>query len=71
MAELRFLRVLQNKEFTYALFAQLADDFNGDTFPSKMRPIIFNKNISIDCAVSCKATHLHKKNYFFSHIGSM
>jgi len=33
MAELRFLRVLQNKEFTYALFDQLAHDFNGDTFP--------------------------------------
>ena len=33
MAELRFLRVLQSKEFTYALFDQLADDFNGDTFP--------------------------------------
>jgi type I restriction-modification system DNA methylase subunit len=33
MAKLRFLRVLQNKDFTYALFEQLADDFNGDTFP--------------------------------------
>ena len=33
MAELRFLRVLQNKEFTYALFNQLALDFNRDTFP--------------------------------------
>ena len=33
MAELRFLRVLQNKDFTYALFDQLADDFNGDIFP--------------------------------------
>jgi hypothetical protein len=33
MAELRFLRVLQNKDFTYTLFRQLADDFNGDTFP--------------------------------------
>jgi hypothetical protein len=32
-AELRFLRVLQDKEFTYALFDQLAHDFNGDTFP--------------------------------------
>ena len=29
MAELRFLRVLQNKDFAYALFKQLADDFNG------------------------------------------
>lgn len=28
-----FFRVLRNKEFTYALFAALADDFNGDTFP--------------------------------------
>lgn len=32
-AELRFLRVLQNKDLTYALFEQLARDFNGDTFP--------------------------------------
>jgi len=33
LAGLRFLRVLQNKDFTYALFDQLARDFNGDTFP--------------------------------------
>lgn len=33
LAELRFLRVLQDKNFTYALFDQLAQDFNGDTFP--------------------------------------
>lgn len=33
LAELRFLRVLQDKDFTYALFEQLAQDFNGDTFP--------------------------------------
>ncbi len=33
LAELRFLRVLQDKDFTYALFDQLANDFNGDTFP--------------------------------------
>ncbi|HEY6251246.1 MAG TPA: N-6 DNA methylase [Candidatus Angelobacter sp.] len=33
LAELRFLRVLQDKDFTYALFDQLAQDFNGDTFP--------------------------------------
>ena len=28
-----FFRVLGNREFTYAFFKQLADDFNGDTFP--------------------------------------
>ncbi len=33
LAQLRFVRVLRNKEFTYALFDQLAKDFNGDTFP--------------------------------------
>lgn len=33
LAEVRFLRVLQDKEFTYALFDRLAHDFNGDTFP--------------------------------------
>jgi hypothetical protein len=32
-SNLLFLRVLQNKDFTYALFEQLAHDFNGDTFP--------------------------------------
>lgn len=32
-AELYFFRVLGNREFTYAFFRQLADDFNGDTFP--------------------------------------
>jgi hypothetical protein len=33
LTEKRFLRVLQNKDFTYALFDQMALDFNGDTFP--------------------------------------
>lgn len=33
LAENRFLRVLQNKDFAYALFDQMAVDFNGDTFP--------------------------------------
>ena len=31
--KLCFLRVLQDKAFTYTLFEQLASDFNGDTFP--------------------------------------
>src|SRR6185437_3781513 len=33
LADNRFLRVLQNKDFAYALFDQMAIDFNGDTFP--------------------------------------
>ena len=31
--ELRFLRILLDKEFTYAVFEALAQDFNGDIFP--------------------------------------
>jgi hypothetical protein len=29
----RYYRVLQDKDFTYALFDKLAEDFNGDMFP--------------------------------------
>ena len=32
-AKLRFLRVLRDKKFTYAIFEALAQDFNGDIFP--------------------------------------
>jgi hypothetical protein len=28
-----YIRVLRNKEFTYALFSELSSDFNGDMFP--------------------------------------
>ncbi len=31
--ERRYYKVLQDKDFTYALFEQLAEDFNGDLFP--------------------------------------
>lgn len=31
--ERRYYQVLQDKDFTYALFEQLAEDFNGDLFP--------------------------------------
>lgn len=33
LENLRYPRVLQDKKFTYALFDQLAADFNGDIFP--------------------------------------
>ena len=34
MEALLYPRVLSNKDFTYALFDQLSEDFNGDMFPS-------------------------------------
>ena len=33
MAHVRYTKVLSDKDFTYALFDQLASDFNGDMFP--------------------------------------
>ena len=33
LASLCYPRVLEDKDFTYALFDQLAKDFNGDIFP--------------------------------------
>ncbi|MBK8256901.1 MAG: N-6 DNA methylase [Polyangiaceae bacterium] len=33
IAKVLFFRVLRDKDFTYALFAKLTTDFNGDTFP--------------------------------------
>ena len=36
MEKLLYPRVLENKEFTYALFDQLSEDFNGDMFPSDL-----------------------------------
>ncbi|MBV9927752.1 MAG: N-6 DNA methylase [Acidobacteria bacterium] len=37
MAEVLYLRVLRDKDFTYALFDQLARDFNGDMFPTDLK----------------------------------
>jgi N-6 DNA Methylase len=36
MGKRLYPRVLGNKEFTYALFDQLSEDFNGDMFPSDL-----------------------------------
>ncbi len=34
LADKSYLKALGNKEFTYALFEQLSEDFNGDMFPN-------------------------------------
>lgn len=49
----RYYQVLQDKDFTYALFEQLAEDFNGDLFP---------KDADEKDAVT--ATHLSKLRQF-------
>ena len=37
MDDVLYFRVLKDKDFTYAFFAQLAQDFNGDMFPTDDR----------------------------------
>lgn len=48
LSEKFYLRVLSNKDFTYALFNQLCKDFNGDMFPN-----IVNEQVNVSQA------HLH------------
>ena len=56
LAELRFVRVLQNKAFTYALSEQLAADFNGDIFPIEEEERSgFNRCISMRSEAFCLA----------------
>ena len=43
LAKRLYLRVLRDKGFTYALFEQLSEDFNGDIFPD-----VEGENINVD-----------------------
>jgi type I restriction-modification system DNA methylase subunit len=48
MDDVLFLRILQDKGFTYALFEQLANDFNGDTFPVEDSELAHIKQAHLD-----------------------
>ena len=69
MAEVRFLRVLQNKDFTYALFEQLADDFNGDTFPidDEERDCIRQEHLERLQGFLMGATSAQQELFFFAY----
>ena len=49
MASVCYLKVLDNRDFTYALFRQLADDFNGDMFPkdAEEQRVVEQKHLSL------------------------
>src|ERR1035437_10181985 len=69
LQELRFLRVLQNKEFTYALFDQLAHDFNGDTFPvdDEERETIQQDHLNKLCGFLQGNTSPQDELFFFAY----
>ncbi len=49
VSESLFLKALQEKEFTYALFHQLSIDFNGDMFPHDELEIHIVKEVHLQC----------------------
>jgi Eco57I restriction-modification methylase len=69
LAEKRFLRVLQNKEFTYALFEQMAIDFNGDTFPidQQERDSIQQEHLDTLRGFLTGSTSDQKELFFFAY----
>lgn len=69
LAEKRFLRVLQNKEFTYALFEQIALDFNGDTFPidEEERECIQQEHLNKLRGFMLGSTTDQKELFFFAY----
>jgi type I restriction-modification system DNA methylase subunit len=69
MAQLRFLRVLQDKEFTYALFNELADDFNGDTFPIEEgeRDCIHQEHLDVLRGFLMGVTSPQQELFFFAY----
>lgn len=69
MAAVRFLRVLQDKEFTYSLFNQLADDFNGDTFPIEEaeRDCIRQEHLDLLRGLLLGSTSAQQELFFFAY----
>ncbi len=62
-------RVLGNKEFTYALFRALANDFNGDMFPDvdEEEKTVELKHLKLIQDLLYGDTGIQKKLFFFSY----
>ncbi len=65
----RYLRVLQDKEFTYALYKALAKDFNGDMFPNvgKEELCVTQKHLEIIQDLLYGDVGVQRKLFFFSY----
>ena len=64
-----YSRVLNNKEFTFALFRALARDFNGDMFPNidEEERIITSKHLSLLQDLLYGNVGVQKKLFFYSY----
>jgi len=62
-------RVLQDKEFTYALYEALAKDFNGDMFPNvgKEELCVKKKHLNLIQDLLYGAVGVQQKLFFFSY----
>ena len=67
--ELQFLRVLQDKDFTYAVFDQLACDFDGDTFPidGEERAVILQTHLNALRGFLTGSTSDQEELFFFAY----
>lgn len=64
-----YARILSNKEFTYALFQTLANDFNGDMFPNvdQEKKVVKQKHLSLLQGLLYGNVEEQKKLFFYSY----
>lgn len=65
----RYPRILENKDFTYALFRTLAHDFNGDMFPDvdEEEDTVTTKHLKLIQDLLYGDTGVQQKLFFFSY----
>jgi type I restriction-modification system DNA methylase subunit len=65
-------RVLENKDFTYALFRKLAKDFNGDMFPEveldDEEKVVKQKHLDLIQGLLYGDAGIQKKLFFYSYL---
>lgn len=69
MEQLLYPRVLSSKDFTYALFTKLAEDFNGDMFPEseEEQSIVTQEHLTLLQGFLRGDTSIQKKLFFYAY----
>jgi hypothetical protein len=67
--ETYYPRVLEDKDFTYALFKKLAEDFNGDMFPgvAEEEKIVARKHLNLVQGLLYGDAGVQKKLFFYTY----
>lgn len=69
MERLLYPRVLSSKDFTYALFTKLAEDFNGDMFPQseEEQSIVTQEHLTLLQGFLRGDTNIQKRLFFYAY----